>query len=353
MRRLFAPLRYLLHRLAYWSERLMDHMVVRRARSRGDVPALDPYRGFSTPTHAIVRGRALTALRRTDPSEGQRLSTNLRQMVSLFITGELADLPVVASDSRAETRTNAEGYLWLEVPREDLSPGWSEVTVEIAGHPETRVNFPVLVPRDDARFGVISDVDDTMMETGAYSLMRNLWTSMTGNALTRHVYPDAIEMMQRLYDGGRNPVFYVSSSPWNLHAFLDRVFDRAGLVAGPMFLRDLGIARDRFIGASHADHKGGAIDSVLEANPDLEFILMGDTGQKDAHVYRAACERHPGRICAIILREPGPGPDSASQEQMQAIAALGVPLLHGPDFTDMDSGLLDAGLGFSGPTDPR
>lgn len=335
-------LRAIFHRLAFWIERLVNRIVI--LRTRKDVPALDPYRGFSTPGHAIVRGRALTALRRTDPSEGQRLSTNLRQMISLFLTGELANVPIVASQSRVATTTDAEGYIWLEVPRQEFGPGWTEVAVEVAGHPETRVNFPVLVTDPEASFGVISDVDDTMLETGAYSLLRNLWTSLTGNALTRHVFPDAIELMGHLHAGGRNPVFYVSSSPWNLHAFLDRIFARAGLVPGPMFLRDLGVKRDRFIGASHADHKGEAIDRVLEANPNIAFVLMGDTGQKDAHVYRAACERHPGRICAVVLREPGPGPDAASQQQMAAITAMGVPLLHGPDFTGFDHELRRAGL---------
>ncbi len=56
------------------------------------------------------------------------------------------------------------------------------------------------------------DIDDTMMQTGAYSLARNLWTTFTGSALTRDVFPDAVALMTRLHDG-MNPVFYVSSAP--------------------------------------------------------------------------------------------------------------------------------------------
>jgi phosphatidate phosphatase APP1 len=326
-------LKQLLQRLGLWLERALDAVLVWRARGRA--PQLDPYRGFSTPDHLILRGRALTALRRTSPSEGQRMLKNLRQMISLFITGELADVPVVASASGKGTKTDAEGYIWLEVPREAVTPGWREVAVEVSGHPETRVNFPVLVPETQADFGIISDVDDTMIETGAYSLLRNLWTSLTGNALTRHVFPDAVALMQALHAGGRNPVFYVSSSPWNLHAFLDRIFERAGLVPGPMFLRDFGLERRQHITGGHKLHKNGAIDKVLAANPTLGFVLIGDTGQKDAHVYLEACRRHPGRIAAVILREPGPGPEEASRQAMEDIEKLGVPLLHGTAFDGM------------------
>ena len=114
-------------------------------------------------------------------------------------------------------------------------------------------------------------------------------------------------LLDRLSEGGRNPVFYVSSSPWNLHHFLEAVFDRAGLVPGPMFLRDLGITADPAEN-SHGGHKGAAIDTLMEANPELPFWLLGDTGQHDAEIYLDAARRHPGRVLRVALREPGPRP---------------------------------------------
>lgn len=295
-------------------------------RSRGD-PVLDAYRGYATPDALVVRGRVLTALRRTRPEPESSKLTNLLQMAGLFFTDEVAGIPVHSPETGRRAVSDAEGYIRLELPCDGHAPGWNEVHLEIEGHPATRRGFPVLLPRPGAQRGVISDVDDTMMRTGAYSLVRNLWTTFTGSPLTREIFPDAVELMSRLHDGV-NPVFYVSSSPWNLHHFLDAVFARAGLVPGPMFLRDLGLAGTK----GHRDHKSAAIDAILDANPGLPFVLIGDTGQKDAFVYRDAVARHPGRIERVILREPVVGAPQASLHAIAEIEADGVPVHHAGDF---------------------
>ncbi len=304
----------------------LEHGWERLTATGGD-PVLDAYRGYATPDALIVRGRVLTALRRTKPEPEASKLTNLLQMGGLFLTSEVSGVPVHSPETGHTTKSDAEGYIRLLIRREAHAPGWNEVHLQIPGRPATRRGFPVLVPPAEARRGVISDVDDTMMRTGAYSLARNLWTTFTGSALTREIFPDAVALMTRLHDG-MNPVFYVSSSPWNLHHFLDAVFARAGLVPGPMFLRDLGLSGNR----GHKDHKGAAIDEILAANPDLSFVLIGDTGQKDAFVYRDAIARHPGRIEHVILREPVVGAPQPSLDAISEIEATGVSVHHARDF---------------------
>jgi len=261
---------------------------------------VDPYLGYATPDTLVARGRILASLRGRDPRAGQSLWANLRQMASLFVTDEIGG-QTVRVPGRVETAvSDPEGYFTLILPRD----GAVVDTTISAVVDERDVALPVAVPRPDAAFGVISDIDDTVMRTGAWQLWRNLWTSFTGNALTREVFDDAVALMGRLSRGGRNPVFYVSSSPWNLHGFLQSVKDRAGLVPGPMFLRDLGL--NQVAGTGHEGHKGRMIDTILAANPGLRFVLIGDTGQRDGAIYRAAAERHPGRIARVILRWAGP-----------------------------------------------
>ncbi|WOI55393.1 phosphatase domain-containing protein [Palleronia sp. LCG004] len=331
-----------LHRLAIRAEAWFDRV---RPRKVPDRPVLDSYRGYAIAGHGVVlRGRVLASLRRTTPDPGQSRWQNMREMASLFFTNEVAEVEVVAPSHGVASLSDPEGYVVMEVPVDLSRPGWHEVPLQIAGDPESRRNFRAMVPSPDARIGIVSDIDDTMLQTGAYSLARNLWTTFTGSATTRRIFPDAIVLMDHLSNHGRNPVFYVSSSPWNLHSFLERVFDRAGLVAGPMFLRDLGISETKFITGTHGDHKGDAIDRVLGANPGLDFVLIGDTGQHDAEVYLEACHRHAGRIRAIVLREPGPGPDTASREAMAAIRRLGVTVEHGSDFNGIAERLTAAGI---------
>ncbi|SDW68906.1 phosphatase domain-containing protein [Litoreibacter albidus] len=312
-----------LHKIALIAERGFDRVFHRPTSGR----EIDPYIGYATQQHVIVRGRVLGSLRSYDVADGQSRWGNFRRMLDLFFTNEVADVTVCSDATKAQT--DEEGYFTLVLPADERE-GWSTEYVHVEGRAEA-VPCPVFAPRADARFIVISDIDDTMIETGAYSLLRNLFTTFTGNTKTRHAYTDAISLTTWLSAGGRNPVFYVSSSPWNMHGFLQRVFANTGLIAGPMFLRDLGLSDTQFITEGHGDHKGASIDHILNAYPDLPAILLGDTGQHDAKIYHAAIERHGDRIAAVGLRAPGPGMDAV-------------------DLTDLDQLLATKRLAFAAPS---
>lgn len=311
-----------LHRFALVLERWLDRFQRQQKRTR----VIEAYAGYATPTTLIARGRVLTSLRQQNPAVDASWLTNLREMLSLFLTDEVANVTVRTGET--ETTSDEEGYFTLALPRTSET-GWVHIPVRIEGF-EDETECPVLVPSTDAEFMIISDIDDTVLETGAYSLLRNLWTSMTGNILSRRVYADAVRLLRDLSDQGRNPVYYVSSSPWNLYSFLTRIFARNDLTRAPMFLRDLGLSEDKFITAGHGDHKGASIRTILDANPQLPVLLMGDTGQKDARIYADIVEAFPDRVKAVILRETDDGSDKADQSEMQRIESAGVTLFHGP-----------------------
>ena len=313
--------------LALRAARLLEAGLERIGDRPDDAPVLDPYLGYATPDGVVLRGRVLSHLRRVEPDPEQSKWMNLRQMAALFVTDEVAGVEVRAGAVSA--LSDAEGYVRLVVPG-DFAPGWAEIDVSIAGQAQA-VPFAARIPAPDAAHMVISDIDDTMIETGAHSLARNLWTTFTGSALTRQAHDDAIRLMETLRGDGANPVFYVSSSPWNLHHFLEELFAREGVPRGPMFLRDLGVTEEG-VGEGHGTHKGRAIDMILAANPGLPAYLMGDSGQHDAHVYRDAVARHPGRVLGVALREPAPGAGRDDAAAIAAIEAAGVPCWHGPDF---------------------
>ncbi|WP_375281224.1 phosphatase domain-containing protein [Pseudooctadecabacter sp.] len=310
-------IKHMLHRLSLRAERSFDRFFHRTGAGR----KVDPYIGYATPDGIVLRGRVLSHLHRDAPLKTQSKLANLRDMLALFLTDEVANADVRSGD--VATRTDEEGYFTLQLPR-SAQPGWSTRLVSVDGG--SPVACPVMVPHPDARFMVISDIDDTMLRTGAYSLIKNLYTSFTGNSATREVFADSIALMQQLHEDGRNPVFYVSSSPWNLHDFLSDVFDNTGLVKGPMFLRDLGLSETKFITEGHGNHKGESIDTILAAKPDLPAILLGDTGQHDARIYRAVIGRHPGRIVAVGLRTPGPGLDAADKHDLAAFDGTDITL---------------------------
>ena len=325
------PVRLHVARLATMAERVYDKAIARRPFGDAEV---DPYFGHADSENLILRGRVLS--RKLDKAikeqaENPSRWANFRAMMELFRTREIPDLKV--SCQGRETLTDEEGYFELTLPRQDNQSGWVRHVVSFGDEGQT-AELTSLSPSPEAEFGIISDIDDTLIKTDAWSLRLNLWNSLTGNVKSRHVYPDAIALVQKLHEEV-NPVYYVSSSPWNLHSFLTELFDRAGLVRGPKFLRDLGISETKFITDKHGHHKAKAIDEILTANPDLSFVLLGDTGQHDAHVYHDAILRHPGRIKQVILRSPKPKLMQKNQVWVDKIIATDTPIYVGETYYEL------------------
>lgn len=314
----------LLAKIASRIEKIIDQF---RRPNRSPNPVIHPYLGYSTPQTIVIRGRVLNRrpppVRRAAPS---RLH-NARDMATYFMTHEIPD--VLVSCCGVDSRTDEEGYFRLNLPRSTFPDG--RVTLSLPDF-NVSTDAEVKITPNDAEWGVISDIDDTIMQTGAWRLYKNLWTTMTGNAASRHVFPDSAALIKRLHDG-KNPVFYVSSSPWNLHMFLNHVFENSKVVNGPKFLRDFGISETQFITGTHGSHKSDAIDEILEANPQLDFYLIGDTGQHDAQVYLGAIKKHPGRVKQVILRTAGPL-DEADRLAAEAITETGTDFYVGEDFSD-------------------
>ncbi|OAN79449.1 hypothetical protein A8B78_12015 [Jannaschia sp. EhC01] len=215
-----------LARVFFVFERAVDR--VRSARDAA-CPFVDHYGGFSTPDGVVVRGRVLSRKRGLDSHRHQRRWRNAKGFIELFLTDELSDIVVRVADTNAQTKTDEEGFFTLLVETTTRNEP-TEVAITVGGSAHT-LDIPVFTSKGRA-FGVISDIDDTVMHTGAFSLIQNLWTSMTGNVHTRQVFPDAVEMLNGF---ARQDAcfFYVSSSPWNLHIYLSAIFQRSNVPAGP------------------------------------------------------------------------------------------------------------------------
>jgi phosphatidate phosphatase APP1 len=185
----------------------------------------------------------------------------------------------------------------------------------------------VRVPGPGARFGLISDIDDTILETGVQQVGRMLRQTLTGSALTRSPFPGAPELYRDLA-ADHNPVFYVSSSPWNLHAFLLAFLEHRDFPLGPVLLRDLLGGSSGRVGR---EQKHGRIREVLELHPTLPFVLIGDSGERDPQVYADIVREHPGRILAVYIREVRLDPGDGRVEAVSSAWSPDVPFVLAAD----------------------
>lgn len=283
---------------------------------------LDPvqllaFRSFGTPTLLHVRGRVRERTGVEGTTEHSSLWRNVSNTLHRMESDEIPGARVRASlgGRTWETTTDGEGYFVLDVePDEPLEPGWHDVEValvESVGRPASScVKAPVLVPSPHAEFGVISDVDDTVIRTRSTDLLRELRIVFGKGARDRVAFPGVPALYRALARGpdgrGQNPVFYVSMSGWNLYDLLEEFLRMNDIPSGPLFLSDLRIIEGRSEVMGSARHKWDAIDLLMRVYPELEWVLIGDSGMHDAELYREVVERHPGRVRAVYIHDVSP-----------------------------------------------
>ncbi|MFM8635542.1 MAG: phosphatidate phosphatase App1 family protein [Planctomycetia bacterium] len=154
---------------------------------------------------------------------------------------------------------------------------------------------------DDEGLSVVSDIDDTVKVTEV-ARRRELLANTFLREFT--AVPGMVDIYRRL--GEEGTVFhYVSASPWQLVPSLCEFFDVAGLPAGSMHLKLFRLKDSTPLGRlpSRKRSKRRTIERILADFPRRQFVLVGDSGERDPEVYAAVARRHPEQVRGVVIRQ--------------------------------------------------
>jgi len=276
-----------------------------------------PYRTYGTARRLYIKGRVMEDKKIASAGDKDTILNNLLNMYKRFESDEIpnARLKVILNDEEHEVTTDKEGYFVLDL--NPLTPIlneklWHQIPLQLIYAPipfqeGLQVQAEVMIPPADAEYGIISDIDDTIVKTTATSLLAMSRITLLNNAKTRLPFAGVSEFYKALQLGRNgkrnNPFFYVSSSPWNLYDLLKDFLDLNNIPEGPLLLRDFGFDYQPHKEKGHMGHKFNEIKQILEAYPHLNFILIGDSGQEDPVIYREVVQQFPDRVLAIYIRD--------------------------------------------------
>ncbi|RIX28922.1 DUF2183 domain-containing protein [Amnibacterium setariae] len=276
-----------------------------RARRRGRVPLVVPYTGYGSTSWVRVLGRVLitTQLPSESPQESFR---GWRSFTGIPIDG--APVRVEIGDTVHHVVADSGGVIDVRVAVE-LTPGWHRIVLrtEGAGAESAPVEAPVFVLDPAAPFGVVSDIDDTVMVTALPRPLLAAWNTFVLNEHARTPTPG----MAVLYDRIRRthpaaPFLYLSTGAWNVAPTLRRFLGRNLYPPGPLLLTDWGPTPDRVFRSGRA-HKIEQLERLSEEFPDMRWLLIGDDGQHDEETYSGFAAEHPENVAAICIRQLSAG----------------------------------------------
>jgi len=256
---------------------------------------------------------------------------NIIQMLYRYLGKGVAQASVEVNfmGKTKAVKTDEQGKFMLTLnsltPSPNATAYWYpvEITLQSTEKGPITENGEILYPHNYT-YGIISDIDDTILLSYSTRPFRKIWTMLMNNAFTRKTFEHAASFYQQLHSNGpsnhHNPFFYISSSEGNLYDMLVNFCDHYNFPKGVLLLRQprFGI-KDWFIPRKKDHtHKLHKIYHVMDTYPDMKFVLVGDNGQQDAYLYADVANKHPERILAIYLREIVP----SRVELIQQVAEL-------------------------------
>ncbi len=301
----------------------------RRVLRINDPHHVVPYRGYGNAHTVLVQGRALEDEGIVSPTGADPAWRNLLSSLKRVETDPLpgARVRVSIGGTQREILADEEGFIteWMDLA--DPLPsdvGWHPATLELLSplrDPAQPVatTAQILVPPASATFGVISDIDDTVLQSNVANLVQAARNIAFGNARTRLPFPGVAAFYRALHHGPQgegasaaNPIFYVSSSPWNLYDVIADFLDLQAIPAGPVLLRDWDLRPGAHASKGHHTHKLSHITRIFAIYPSLPFILIGDSTQEDPEIYHQVVAAHPSRVLAVYIRNVHAQPERSA-----------------------------------------
>lgn len=294
------------------------------------------YRGYGSHEKAYLRGRVLED--RHIP-EGEQIDDVWNNLLTLYGRLESHEVPNARLIARfqgceQEIQADQDGFfeVWMPI-NQPLAERrlWHPIELDLL-HPihELQNRYPVktlgqvLIPPSTARQVIISDIDDTLFQADAAHLASLARSVFLGNAQTRLPFPGLAALHRAFFEGktGRemNPIFYVSSGPWNLYDLLTQFFNLRDIPVGPvLFPRHWGLTPQEMLPTHDGAFKAAVIRQMLDFYPDLPFILLGDSSQEDPEVFADLACQNPRRIPVVYICNVSH--DSQRSEALQRLAS--------------------------------
>lgn len=276
----------------------------RRARRAGLRPSVVPFAGYGGDGWARVLARILilppTTKRRS--RRGERPSARgWRSFVGIPVG--YASVTITVNGRAHPVAADRGGVVDARIET-DLPPGWQSVMLSVEGGENVEARVFVVDPK--IRFGVVSDVDDTVMVTALPRPFLAAWNSFVLDEHARQPVPGMAVLLDRLVRAHPgSPVIYLSTGAWNVAPTLTRFMERHLFPAGAMLLTDWGPTHDRWFRSGRA-HKRTNLRRLAEEFPDIRWLLIGDDGQHDDEIYTRFTTEHPTSVAGVAIRRLSP-----------------------------------------------
>ncbi len=202
-----------------------------------------------------------------------------------------------------ETGPNGHFGATIHLPRQTLRAGQQQALHAVVfANGRVVSNFVQVCAVSEKGISVVSDIDDTIK----ISQVRDREELMRNTFLRPFRPVDGMaDVYQQWFTHSAVQFHYVSGSPWQLLPALQTFIETNRFPEGSWHLRNV-----RLLDSSAMEllktpdvHKRTMIEELFARLPDRQFVLVGDSGERDPEICADLLRRHPKRVVKIFIRD--------------------------------------------------
>jgi len=267
---------------------------------RGLLPTVIPFAGYGSTTWVRVLCRVVL----TKPEVSDEEARSVRGWRSFTSIPVVSSKVTVRVGETEHTVIADRGGLVDAVVQVDLPAGWQRIALSADG--SEPVEAPVFIVDPDVRFGILSDIDDTVMVTALPRPFVAAWNTFVLDEHARTPVAGMAVLYERLMrDNQGAPMIYLSTGAWNVAPTLTRFLSRNLYPDGSILLTDWGPTPERIF-RSGREHKRTNLLRLAQEFPEISWLLVGDDGQHDEDLYGDFAANHPENVRAVAIRQLSP-----------------------------------------------
>ncbi|MFV0482462.1 MAG: phosphatidate phosphatase App1 family protein [Campylobacteraceae bacterium] len=229
----------------------------------------------------------MTSLFKIDSEDGKEFKVK-------FENGQVFDMPKTREGGRSSLLAKLDTKNFLDTQKEKI------INFSVFNSTATSADNGVAYYFAPFGYAVISDIDDTIKDSKVLDkkeLLRNTFVNEF----------KAVSGMSDFFKSIKKPntitsFHYVSSSPIQLYPALQEFIDKNGFPKGSFHLKEL-TDWDNILFVDSFMYKIVSIRKIINAYPKREFILVGDSGEKDPEIYTQISKEFVGNVARIYIRD--------------------------------------------------
>jgi len=266
------------------------------------------YHAYGNAHQIVIQGRMEEKKTFSEAKEDDNWFQNIWRTVRQVKGDEIKNQTIFAlvNGEKFETKGDDEGYYEFNITTQQaLKTGYEKVALNIKGNSNAHTT-EVTVIGSEPLVGIISDFDDTMIVSDVTNKIKLGYNTVFKNYKQRTVVPTMLEWFQKILaqnlKDAPSTLFILSGSPQQLFFAVEDFltfhhFPKHTLILKKAHGENKDPLTDQFA------YKTQKIERLIKLYPKMRWVMFGDSGEKDAEIYKFIKEKYPNKVISYHIRD--------------------------------------------------